>query len=232
VVGAGPGGATLAYPLARSGVDVTLVERERDLDRSFRGYLFQPFVLRTFDEMGALEPVLDLEHYTVESPSLVVYGRTVAPFDFSTYEPPYDRAMLMEQPPLLRLLIERAGTYDGFEYRGGTTVRDLLTERGRVVGVEARDRAAPEEVEIRSRLVVGADGRYSTVREAAGIDAGLLDSSLELVWFKLPAAAVAGETLGRLNDAGVPSTSGWAAARPRSATWSRRGDSPACGRTV
>lgn len=203
MVGAGPGGATLAYLLARSGVDVTLVERERDLDRTFRGYLFQPFVLRTFDEMGLLDDVLELEHHTVEAPSVVVYGRTITPFDFGSYEPPYDHAVLMEQPPLLRLLIEQADDYDGFEYRSGTTVRDLRTERGRVVGVEATDRAVSEEVEIPSGVVVGADGRYSTVRRAAGIDPGLLESSIELVWFKLPADAVTGEALGRIDDAGV-----------------------------
>lgn len=203
VVGAGPGGVTLAYLLAKSGVDVTLLERERDLDRSFRGYLFQPFVLRTFDEMGVLGDVLDLEHYTVAAPSLTVYDRTIAPFDFRSYDPPFDHAILMEQPPLLRLLIDRAAEYDGFEYRGATTVRELRTDGGAVVGLAATDRSAAEDIAIRAKVVVGADGRYSTVRTAAGIDPGRFESSLELIWFKLPATAVTGESLGRINDAGV-----------------------------
>lgn len=86
VVGAGPGGSTLAYLLARSGVDVRLIERQRDLARTFRGFLFQPLVLRTFDEMGVLDSVLALDHHTVRTPSVNIYGRTVPVFDLATYD--------------------------------------------------------------------------------------------------------------------------------------------------
>jgi len=36
-VGAGPAGAALAYLLARRGIDVTLLERQTDFAREFRG---------------------------------------------------------------------------------------------------------------------------------------------------------------------------------------------------
>ena len=36
IVGAGPGGATLAYLLARNHIDVTLLERHDDFEREFR----------------------------------------------------------------------------------------------------------------------------------------------------------------------------------------------------
>ncbi len=203
VVGSGPGGAAIGHLLARSGVDVLLVERERDLERSFRGYLYQPFVLRMFDEMGLLDAILELEGDESRTPTLSVYGRTVAPFDFGRYDPPFDYALLMEQPPLLRLLIDRASEHPGFEYRNATTVQELVTEDDSVVGVHATDRDAGEDLTVRARVVVGADGRFSTVREAAGIDPGLFESSVELVWFKLPAETVTAEALGRVNDGGV-----------------------------
>ncbi|WP_425160350.1 FAD-dependent oxidoreductase, partial [Candidatus Binatus sp.] len=37
IVGAGPAGALLAYLLARRGVAVTLLERQTDFSREFRG---------------------------------------------------------------------------------------------------------------------------------------------------------------------------------------------------
>ena len=43
----------------------------------------------------------------------------------------------------------------------------LIEEGGRVVGVRATVEGKPEE--IRADLVVGADGRHSTVREARGL---------------------------------------------------------------
>lgn len=203
VVGAGPGGSTLAYLLARSGLDVRLLERQRDLARTFRGFLFQPLVLRTFDQMDVLDSVLSLNHHTVRTPKVNVYGRTVPVFDLARYDDQYGYAILMEQPPLLRKLIERAANYDGFEYRDETTVQDLLIENGHVTGVTGTDREASEEFTLRSRLVVGADGRYSTVREAAGIEPGLLESNIELVWFKLPGHAATEEDMARFNDGGV-----------------------------
>ncbi|MFB6223552.1 MAG: FAD-dependent monooxygenase [Haloarcula sp.] len=203
VVGAGPGGSTLAYLLARSGVEVELIERQRDLDRTFRGYLFQPLILRIFDEMDVLDSVLELPHQTVQIPTVNVYGQRIPVFDLSSYDEQYGYSILMEQPPLLRLLIERADEYDDFEYRDATTVQNLLVEDGRVVGVEGMDREAGEEFERRSRLVVGADGRYSTVREAAGIDPGLMESNIELIWFKLPSHAATEDALARFNDGGA-----------------------------
>ncbi len=47
-----------------------------------------------------------------------------------------------------------------------TEATDLIEEGGRVVGVRAK---SPEgELEIRADLVVGTDGRHSTLRECAG----------------------------------------------------------------
>ena len=203
VVGAGPAGCLLGYLLARSGVETLLVERHGSLDREFRGYLFQPLVLRIFAELGLLDDVLDLPHGEVCHADVVAYDRRYPVIRFDDLPEPYDYGLLMEQPPLLEYLIESADAYEGFSYRDRTPVTDLAVDEGAVVGVEARDRRADEAVELRSRLVVGADGRFSTVRGAAGVDPGLLESALELLWFKLPASAVPGAAQARLADEGL-----------------------------
>ncbi|WP_227354585.1 FAD-dependent monooxygenase [Haladaptatus salinisoli] len=203
VVGAGPGGCVLSYLLARSGVETVLLERHADLDREFRGYFFQPLVLRLFEEMGVLSDVLALDHDEIRSPAVTAFGRSYDVVDISTLPASHDYGLLMEQPPLLRFFIDRAREFDAFEFRPATTANDLLREDGRVVGVSATDRERDEKLELRSRLVVGADGRYSTVREAAGIDPGLFDSDVELLWFKLPADAVGTAAQGRIEGEGI-----------------------------
>jgi len=185
VVGAGPGGAVLSYLLARSGVETVLIERHTDLSREFRGYAFQPAVLPLFDEMGMLEEVLALDNRIVEGGSLVAFGNAHDIIDYTVAEP-YGYSLFMEETPLLQLFIDHASQYENFSYRDGTTVTDLLVEDERVAGVHAKDRKANAELDIDARLVVGADGRFSAVRELAGIDVGLLESDVELVWFKLP----------------------------------------------
>lgn len=242
VVGAGPAGCVLSYLLGRSGVDTVLFERHGDLSREFRGYLFQPRVLRLFDEMGLLEEILELPHERVRSPTVVAFGRPYEVFDFGRSPPPYDYGLLMEQPPLLELLVDRATDFDSVRYRDATPAVDLRRESAAekagsreptddpVTGAIARDRRADERVRIDSRLVVGADGRYSTVRSAAGIDPGLLESSIELVWFKLPATAVEGvgaAAQGRIERDGVVLYFGLGGGEAQAGWFLERGTYPA-----
>ncbi|MFB6096081.1 MAG: FAD-dependent monooxygenase [Haloferacaceae archaeon] len=203
VVGCGPGGAVLAYLLARSGVDVALVERAGTFEREYRGFGWNPGVVRLFDEMDLLADVLDLAHETVTEGSFSVCGRDVTVLDFDRLDTAYPYALMMEQPALLACLVEHASAYEGFAFHPSTTVTDLRTADGEVCGVRAHDRGADVDLAFDARVVVGADGRYSTVRERAGVDPGLFDSPVDLVWFKLPSGAVDPATQGRIDRAGI-----------------------------
>jgi len=50
VVGAGPAGAGLAYLLALRGFEVTLLERQRDFSREFRGEFLMPSGIEALDD--------------------------------------------------------------------------------------------------------------------------------------------------------------------------------------
>ncbi len=52
VVGAGPAGATLAYLLGSRGIDVTLLERQHDFEREFRGEVLLPSGVEALTQMG------------------------------------------------------------------------------------------------------------------------------------------------------------------------------------
>ncbi|WP_433624311.1 FAD-dependent monooxygenase [Halomicrococcus sp. NG-SE-24] len=204
VVGCGPSGAVLAYLLARSGVDVALVERAGTFEREYRGFGWNPGVIRLFDEMDVLDDVLALAHETVTEGAFSLYGEQVTVLDFDLLDTDYSYALMMEQPALLECLVEHASTYDGFAFHPATTVTDLqVDDSGAVRGAEAHDREAAEDVRFEARAVVGADGRYSTVRKRAGIDPGSFESPIDLVWFKLPQGAVDASTQGHIDRDGV-----------------------------
>ena len=204
IVGCGPGGAVLAYLVARSGVDVALLERASTFEREYRGFGWNPGVIRLFDEMDLLDDVLDLAHETVTEGSFSLYGEEVPVLDFDLLDTDYPYALMMEQPALLECLVDHASGYDQFSFHPATTVTDLRTdESGGCIGVQAHDREANEDVKFEARVVVGADGRYSTVRSSAGLDPGLFDSPIDLVWFKLPSGAVDASSQGRIDRDGV-----------------------------
>jgi 2-polyprenyl-6-methoxyphenol hydroxylase-like FAD-dependent oxidoreductase len=109
VVGAGPAGVATALLLARYGVDVKLVERERSFERVFRGEGLMPLGIDALFEMG-LEGVLQsVPSRRVDSWDIWIDGEEV----FVIPEPVEElseRAMrVVSQPALLEKLVEEAG---------------------------------------------------------------------------------------------------------------------------
>jgi len=76
--------------------------------------------------------------------------------------------VLMPQWEFLNFLAEAGRRYPSFRLLMETTVTDLIIEDGVVRGVRTQTGDVPGE--IRAELIVGADGRGSTVRAAAGLE--------------------------------------------------------------
>jgi 2-polyprenyl-6-methoxyphenol hydroxylase-like FAD-dependent oxidoreductase len=75
IVGAGPGGASLAFLLARRGIDVTLLERQTDFAREFRGEVLLPGGLDPFKQMGLWDELDTVPHVTLNAAQLYVNGK-------------------------------------------------------------------------------------------------------------------------------------------------------------
>lgn len=184
VVGAGPGGVVMAYLLARSGVKVALLERHVSLDREFRGYFFQPLVVKLLDEMGLLEGLLQAEHYKTISFRFIDRKKELFSINFSDLPSPYNYGLLMHQPLFLQYMIDQASQFETFTYLNGTRAAELLKEDTTVTGINAvMDK---DKIQIKSKVVVGADGRYSTIRKLAGIELEQEKHVLDFLWFDLP----------------------------------------------
>ena len=166
VVGAGPAGAATAWALARSGVDVLVLDRARfPRDKVCAEYL-SPQASRILSEMGALEAVeaagaAQLAGMMVRSPSgSEIYGEFAASHGFRGFR---DRGLALRRRDLDALLLERA-RQAGVRVAEGERVLDVLRDgTGRIAGVRTDSRT------IRGRLVVGADGLRSTVGRRLGL---------------------------------------------------------------
>jgi 2-polyprenyl-6-methoxyphenol hydroxylase-like FAD-dependent oxidoreductase len=184
VVGAGPAGASLAFLLARRGVEVILLERQTDFAREFRGEVLLPGGLEALHQMGLASELDSVPHVTLERVEIYVNGRprVRAGFDPETFGPLAPR--WMSQPGLLELLVAKAGAHPSFRLERGATVRNLVHADGRCVGV--RVLGAAGERELRADLVVGADGRSSVVRRRAELREDRDATPMDVVWCKLP----------------------------------------------
>src|SRR5207248_633034 len=85
------------------------------------------------------------------------------------------------------VLEKHADFFRDFRLLMQTTATSLIEETGEVRGLRAQN---PEgELEIRADLVIGADGRHSTIREQAGFVPKEFGSPIDVIWFRLPLKA-------------------------------------------
>jgi 2-polyprenyl-6-methoxyphenol hydroxylase-like FAD-dependent oxidoreductase len=160
IVEAGPAGAALAYLLARRGVEVALLERHPDFARTFRGDGLQPSGLDVFDQMGLGDRLRQLPQAIINTIDLYRGGRRRA--RLSTESLGFIPCFI-PQSAVLAMLTEESRKHPSFHLHMGTAVRDLIRAGDRVVGVQADGPDGPWEFP--ANLVIGADGRYSTVRK-------------------------------------------------------------------
>lgn len=186
VVGGGPGGMMLALLLARRGVPVTLLEAHGNFDRDFRGDTLHPAILEILDQIGLAAPLHDLPHVKWFGPSVVTERGLVPLVDFRRLKTKFPYIMLVAQELFLEFLAKEAAKYPHFRLIMRARVQQLIEEDGEVCGVRFRAGDSDAWHEVRAPLTVGADGRFSRVRQLAGIEPIVLSDPMELLWFRLP----------------------------------------------
>jgi 2-polyprenyl-6-methoxyphenol hydroxylase-like FAD-dependent oxidoreductase len=199
VVGAGPAGVATALLLARHGVEVLLVEREATPDRVFRGEGLLPLGVDALHEMGVDDVLGEVPSRTIRSWDIWIDGERsfVVPEPVAQLGPRAVR--VVSQPALLQRLLDRSARHPGFDFRSRTRLADLRwDDRGRVVGARlVRDgdgRAASWDED--ADLVVGCDGRGSSVRTHAGLALERSAEDYDVLWFKAPAPERLGDGSG------------------------------------
>lgn len=159
VVGARPAGAATAIALARAGRRVVALDAAHFPSDTLSTHLLFAGGVAELARTGALERVEalgapPLPEALMGAEGIIVRG-TYTPVDGIAH------ALCVRRPGLDAALVETAREA-GAEVRERARVTELLWDGGRVAGV-AYDDAEGRRRELRAPLVVGADGRRSTV---------------------------------------------------------------------
>ncbi|OBG28027.1 remO protein [Mycobacterium sp. E3198] len=168
--------------LARAGVQVVVLEKHNDFLRDFRGDTVHPTTLRIMDELGFIDEFLRLPHTKITRVAFDTDGSLRTFGNFSVlkrmgFRQPY--IALMPQWDFLDFLAEKASAYPEFTLIRNAEVTELIFDGERVAGARTPD------LEVHAELVIGADGRKSAVRDAAGLTLAAAHSPMDVLWFRL-----------------------------------------------
>ena len=202
IVGGGPAGMMLGFLLARTGVKSIVLEKHGDFLRDFRGDTVHPSTLNVMDELGLLDEFLKLPHQEVSRFGAQFGEEHVQVADFSHLPVRCGFIALMPQWDFLDFLAAQGKRYPAFTVLMHAEATGLIEEGGKVVGVHATIEGRPQE--IRADLVVGADGRHSTVRVGAGFEVKVLGAPMDVLWFRLTHKPTdKAETMGRFDRGSI-----------------------------
>jgi 2-polyprenyl-6-methoxyphenol hydroxylase-like FAD-dependent oxidoreductase len=168
VVGAGIAGASIAAVLARDGLEVLLLERQRAYRDRVRGEYMAPWGVLEARTVG-LEAVIrgaravDARYSVPYDELLTPSAAEAAKGDASTILPGVRGPLCASHPGACQALAGEAVRLGAELVRGVGEVRVQAGARPSVTYLNG------SEMQVRPRLVIGADGRASTVRKQSGI---------------------------------------------------------------
>ncbi len=165
IVGASLAGCAAAILLGRAGAKVALVEKSPD-SRAFKrvcSHYIQSSAVPSLERLGLLEPMMQAG---------AVRSRISLWTRWGWVEPPaksvVPSGVNLRRERLDPLIRETAAATPGVELMLGHTVNELRYSGAQVSGLKARDTHG-QTIELRTRLVVGADGRDSRVAKLAAV---------------------------------------------------------------
>ena len=181
IVGAGPAGATVAYLIARRGVEVTLLERQTDFAREFRGEILMPSGLDALRQAGLGKQLDAVIHLTFQKIEIFRGERNVVTIPVAGLNP---APRVVPQPAMLEMIVAEASRFPHFILERGATVRDLIFEKDRVVGVSADTASGTRQ--FHADFVIACDGRASVIRKRAAAQPEHIMQGFDVVWGQIP----------------------------------------------
>ncbi|MES2282286.1 MAG: FAD-dependent oxidoreductase [Pseudomonadota bacterium] len=184
IAGGGPAGMMLGLLLARAGVDVVVLEKHADFLRDFRGDTVHPSTLEVMHELGLLENFLQRPHDEVRELRATVGNTEMVLANFKHLGTRCKFIALMPQWEFLDFLHDEAELFPSFRLLRNAEVTQVIRTGDMIAGVLAQ---TPEGLlQVNADLVIGADGRHSVVRQAAGLVVRDLGAPIDVLWMRLP----------------------------------------------
>ncbi|MDF3041892.1 MAG: FAD-dependent monooxygenase, partial [Thermomicrobiales bacterium] len=167
IVGGGIAGSTLGIVLARAGVKVAIVEREARFRDRIRGEALMPWGATLAGALGIADALPESGAHPLPIWQTYHNREPQPPYDWRTDSPSGDGLWGVNHPGLQETLLRRAEAVGATVLRPAKAHRPHRDPAGTLTIPVATGAGT---VNVRARLIVGADGRESGVRRWIGAE--------------------------------------------------------------
>ncbi|GEM_PF-6798090 len=185
VIGAGVAGAAVAASLKGSGFRITVVEPRSPGHDSHRGDTLYPASIKILDEWKALPLIMQKGALKFRKIAVMNQERALVEVDMASVSSAFPYGIVLDHALIEDALLEFAQT-DKLQLLRGFALQEVLVARDGVHGAVVAGQGT--KYLVRSKLIIGADGRNSTVREAMGIKAEYAEYGKDWVASCMPVA--------------------------------------------
>lgn len=165
IVGAGPTGLALAATLAEAGVDHVLVDKLAEGQNTSRAAVVHAHTLEALEQLGVADRLIDaglkLTRFSISD-----RDRTLVQLRFDTLPTRFPFLLMVTQDVTESVLSARLRELGGRIHR--SVAASDFTQTAATVLAQLASAGATRTIE--AQYLVGGDGMYSAVREAAGVD--------------------------------------------------------------
>lgn len=173
--------------LAKEGLRVLVLEQHQDFEREYRGEVLMPRFTQMMRQLGLFNFLEKYPHRKLTGVEGFYRNRLLLRLGIDQIAPEAPFAIWMPQPVMLQAFLDKSKELPSFELWFGSRLKDILEENGRCVGAVVDK--GHEEISVRAKVVVGADGRFSMLRRLGKFKLDYESHKFDLVWFTVPEPA-------------------------------------------